>query len=449
MTRLRLALWIWLVMGKLSKLKSVLDNRRAQQLAAASVVATQSGDAEGSFIGSGAKLFDQIAQGFATKMADAGMPEKEIFEKTGLFKGADGRWRQELDDSQMRLNEDAPQFGQFGIRTAQGDELIEGSDIGQAYPGMLENTTVSFNPELKGRGSLSVIPASEKMGHDDFFSLQVKDSAAMGSTRDAKVEAYERALEDAAAPESVDTIMRLYGLNRDQALVQQQENIEDLKQFIAEAQDSGRFRPGTQSTILHELQHAIQTKEGFARGGSAGEFTVPGANNRAEAFDQYERLAGEVEARNAQFRRDMTPEQRRQSFPPETEDIARDKQILRFDNPMRQQSVSAFAQTRAAKAPRWRSMRRRKGQHALGTYGGAALNLAAEFMAGVNRGATDTLNFLGPDQVNAVLQLSGSQKRIPTFDDIPGVAAATQGGFMEDGTAKDIVRTAGEFTSPL
>jgi len=193
----------------------------------------QGEEAEASFIGAGSKLFDQIAQGFATKMADAGMPEKEIFEKTGLFKGADGRWRQELDDSQMRLNEDAPQFGQFGIRTAQGDELIEGSDIGQAYPGMLENTTVSFNPELKGRGSLSVIPASEKMGHDDFFSLQVKDSAAMGSTRDAKVEAYERALEDAAAPESVDTIMRLYGLNRDQALVQQQENIEDLKQFIA------------------------------------------------------------------------------------------------------------------------------------------------------------------------------------------------------------------------
>lgn len=71
------------------------------------------------------------------------------------------------------------------------------------------------------------------------------------------------------------------------------------------------------SALLHELQHAIQMREGFASGGS-----VKGASEWADGADVYRRLAGEVEARNTQARRRMTPEFR-QAFPPQaTADVS-------------------------------------------------------------------------------------------------------------------------------
>lgn len=95
--------------------------------------------------------------------------------------------------------------------------------------------------------------------------------------------------------------------------------------------------------------------------------------------------------------------------------------------------LSDFAQRRAAKQDHWKQLK----------------NTILEGMAAINRGAVEGLNFIGPDQVNAVMQLSGSDKRIPTFSDIPGVEQATEGNFMEPGTARDVVRTGGEFFSPL
>lgn len=58
------------------------------------------------------------------------------------------------------------------------------------------------------------------------------------------------------------------------------------------------------STALHELQHAIQQREGFD----------PGASSRI-GWDKYWRNPGEVEARNVQERLKMTPEERR-NVPP-------------------------------------------------------------------------------------------------------------------------------------
>lgn len=133
------------------------------------------------------------------------------------------------------------------------------------------------------------------------------------------------------------------------------------------------------SALLHELQHAIQTREYFARGGSPDEMNVPqdelwaaakqayqDASNvdadalLAELMDQpapplkgpvkpwdelthrqkvqwlqsgrdliYHRLAGEVEARNVQTRMKMTPAKRKATPPWLTEDIDAALQIIR------------------------------------------------------------------------------------------------------------------------
>lgn len=127
------------------------------------------------------------------------------------------------------------------------------------------------------------------------------------------------------------------------------------------------------STAIHELQHAVQAREGFARGGSpagvARNFmayanpewvdyakSLPAYENQAtpeakkefvESFvkmrlghpeDAYNRLSGEAEARLTQARMNMTPEERLAQYPFEPEyfeqatGVPIDQLITRFDN---------------------------------------------------------------------------------------------------------------------
>ncbi len=69
----------------------------------------------------------------------------------------------------------------------------------------------------------------------------------------------------------------------------------------------------------------------------------------------------------------------------------------------------------------------------------------AEFAAGVNRSVVGVVDFLGPDTVNAILSMSGSEKRLPTLtESLPGI----EGGFTEPGLKQDVLRAGGE-TAPL
>jgi hypothetical protein len=67
----------------------------------------------------------------------------------------------------------------------------------------------------------------------------------------------------------------------------------------------------------------------------------------------------------------------------------------------------------------------------------------SEFAASFNKPILETLDFLGPDTINALLQVSGSEKRVPTLAGTIG----SEGGFMDEGLPRDIVQKGGEFGS--
>ena len=86
--------------------------------------------------------------------------------------------------------------------------------------------------------------------------------------------------------------------------------------------------------LVHELQHAIQTREKWQAGGLESQFKDrPGAT----AFQQYRSLPGEVEARAVESRRTMTPEQRQQVFPLSSYDMPVESLMYSdpFGNPLR------------------------------------------------------------------------------------------------------------------
>ena len=124
-------------------------------------------------------------------------------------------------------------------------------------------------------------------------------------------------------------------------------------------------------TLLHEVQHLIQEKEGFAKGGNedtvrqrieealneksqnnspfsriksklfgeSKKVSLASENKKTiesilgeDDFKLYESLVGEVQSRNVENRINMTSEERKNTLLSETEDVGRDEQIVLFQN---------------------------------------------------------------------------------------------------------------------
>jgi hypothetical protein len=77
-------------------------------------------------------------------------------------------------------------------------------------------------------------------------------------------------------------------------------------------------------TLLHELQHGIQNIEGFAKGGESAKYADK---------NEYRRLYGEMEARNVMLRKGLTAEQRKETAPSKTQDIADEEAVVQFSRP--------------------------------------------------------------------------------------------------------------------
>lgn len=89
--------------------------------------------------------------------------------------------------------------------------------------------------------------------------------------------------------------------------------------------------------LSHELQHAIQRREGFARGGSpeamrsvlSSDPLLQSAYSQPELYDAYRRLLGEAEARATQARMNMDMPMRLAKFPEDSFDVPMDRLIIR------------------------------------------------------------------------------------------------------------------------
>jgi hypothetical protein len=279
----------------------------------------------GMFIGAGSKAFDKAMAFTATKLEKKGVSPQEIWKETGTVRGPDGMWRQEISDKLTTLK------GQ-----PYKDVIMGAYDRGVLKTGdQLYKTTVD----------------------DVFFHHGLK-------------EAYPELM-------NIETQMMRKGSDAKGSLSTGGKNqvLQVREDLLAEP---------ARSTMLHELQHAIQEKEGFGVGGNtdtmdrmigkvkdraflikqtdeykaadqeltklyddfftnkinkadfdAGEQALlqkyPVINEYRNAYDvvqnfgndpsdAYRRLMGEAEARLTQTRRNLSPEERKQYFPFEFQD---------------------------------------------------------------------------------------------------------------------------------
>lgn len=242
---------------------------------------------------------------------------KAIKAATGWERGADGKWRYEMPDVVLR---DPKEW--VNKKTLTLSDIVEKpNDLFKEYPELFD-----AYPELKDMKILKVRAKSGGVFYNNAITLN------LGDIREA-------------IKYDMDTHYKLAN--------------NSLKK-----------------TLVHEIQHYIQDKEGFAQGGNnemiidknaldaiaklraekdavAKEFYAmsPEEQQRRKyeinkryndltkqierlekssriGYDGYNRLSGEVEARNVSSRLNMTPEERRKTLAESTEDVARKDQIF-------------------------------------------------------------------------------------------------------------------------
>lgn len=362
-------------------------------------------DVRFSFAGRQASTADERALATAQERLAAGEDVDAVRQETGWFRGADGKWRFEIDDSQAKLKP--------AIKSIEKGEHPAKQIDGITYK---KNDDGTFDLLLRS-------PSPQRT--DDFISVYGADqdvldavlpNDAVSAIKEGKGEAdyIGPSLDDAKA---IDASFSFEGMNalplgkvlEHPALFAAYPSLSDVMVQVDPSlgvggsfviMDNGerviRIGKGRQlSSLLHEIQHGIQDVEGFARGGRPDQFSdidrrtvllsqireaidarwaeIPDnlkdaarKINRGDDADgsamkaiqknpqakaawadytkalqdyeqvqsapeskygvdtaasQYERLYGEVEARNAQARQNMTEEQRRATPPEETADI--------------------------------------------------------------------------------------------------------------------------------
>jgi len=308
----------------------------------------------GVFAGINALTADKEALAKAQQMIAQGVDPAQVWKETGWGKGVDGKWRFEIDDSKAKLRD--YQFTPTeAYNNARRDAFVSGDNAMTSRAKSMEQyasmTKNQLKDEYKRTGNEIVDAAingdiekakwlsEQRSGLDALLSQmgsreygKASSFIAHGDLGEAYPDVYK--IHTRISPEEVGNARGHYSRGND---LQSERVVLGEKPIF----DSHK------STMLHELQHAIQKREGFAKGGSPKQFE--GFYN--DPHEAYRKLAGEVEARMVQNRMNLTPEQRRDTYPFAIgrygyEDIPKNEQIITFGNnkAMSQRPLTEFEQ---------------------------------------------------------------------------------------------------------
>lgn len=332
------------------------------------------------FIGKSAKTWNAKAADKAVEMEAAGVDPEVIWRDTGTFRGPDGELRQEINDVNAYLRQESDIDAAIDQRKAQIAAINQ--QVRQLKEKSKEQPDL-FPRELNR--SIRELAATKKPLQQDIkgnFGLEYGRTGYLGSR--ARLAMQHPELFDAYPDLGEKLIIR-----RNQMLGDSTRGAFYPDEQRIDVGTSVSYKPTVASSVaLHELQHAIQQKEGFAKGGSPTQFatkfddqlkalkddlsralvgnsssslqeilnnfdlidqdklkeiakkydidspsailmTLKVGQRRADPYEQYRRLAGEAEARAVQKRESLDPTARRKTFPLKSYDVPVDELIIK------------------------------------------------------------------------------------------------------------------------
>lgn len=358
----------------------------------ATLAATASEDIRFMIIGEkGAAALDQAEEAttrldnlaVAREMEASNRDAKAIKLATGWERGADGKWRYEIDDFKLKSDTTLAKNEDNQIVTTLG-EVIDDEALFTAFPELRKLSVVSLpNQEYGGHYQGDSIMPHIALGNK-LFTPSTKRLVEL-----------EKEFDKDMSSEQEDALMSEFNA--------------EVERAVAQPEFYTLVTSAAKKVLVHEVQHAIQRIEGFARGGSwelerpdndAEKLRLRDAVRGARAYidhfkgdniamairdgkkynylewrsispesqqilleylgrkrkvnyadfrayldnahkmtlpkqygmSGYRKFAGEVESRNAEARMYMTPEERRATLLSETEDVAREDQIFLENN---------------------------------------------------------------------------------------------------------------------
>ncbi len=244
------------------------------------------GNTFGVFAGPQAETANKGMLAIAEDMAAKGASRDDILNKTGWFNDVDGKWKFEVDDSKAKLafDEDAVYDRQFWVTA---NDKIEGSAeevfdfpemfaLGRgAYPELGDiRATASFKEAMREEGSFGPLSAMAKR-FDELPDLQSAKLPSGYHRKLMQVEAQRKELQRIARDEFVTknwtSADRKLSDREIDSLMDEAERLRTFISALPEGQALSAKGPTPESATsaaMHELQHAVQRREGFGRGGN-------------------------------------------------------------------------------------------------------------------------------------------------------------------------------------
>lgn len=251
-----------------------------------------------SIAGVRAATLPKAAYELAVDAEKQGFSPQEIFKSTGFFKGADDKWRFEIDDSTAKYFPEKLKGGQKLL-----SDVLSHKELFEAYPD-LKFVKVREAPHL-GSGaqyneSIKLLEMGSKALNDKGIFVHEIQHAIQG------LEGSNRG----GAPGKA---------GRDYNLMYEQDANALRPEFIKLQQKEmqGELLSEQQQSKLDYLREVFKKYVEYSRAGDE------------RARQNYMALAGEVEARNAQHRVDLTPQERMRFNPIDSEDFARSEQLIK------------------------------------------------------------------------------------------------------------------------
>lgn len=282
----------------------------------------------------------------AREMETSGKDAKAIRMATGWERGGDGKWRYEIMEGiTQTMIDDAHNRGVS--ETTLGELLGEDNPIIKSYPDMKDmkvefiEATEDELPFLAAydmeNDSLYLSQSGkniEAVAHEIQHAIQVREGFAIGGqqsgfdTHHILPTAEQQALADKLIRQHTKRIT----LSKEEAeqLGYEDRNIEEVnKEKAKEELTAHKEELGNMYEAAIAGLEEAKTDE-YSDVFNATQDKVKQLIDKAAAyrFEQYQKLAGEVESRNVEKRLNMTPEERRATLLSETEDVAREDQIF-------------------------------------------------------------------------------------------------------------------------
>lgn len=269
----------------------------------------------------------------ALKMAKDGKDAKAIKMATGWEKGADGKWRYEMPDAKLSEYMDIDGKGTM-VKRYEEDMLWTGGKLGdvvdapeifKAYPQLkdVDLNTDSMTGDNPSNGSYDpntktiTIHADELkylnsiLNHEIQHAIQQIEGFAKGGNPREFTDTIEYVMSDIN--------QAVGGKLYDAGIIDN--NPDSVFKALNQKTTYGTLLRDNDSNLQH-----VAEKYGYDNIFDLVE-NIP---NIKSAYQKYNSLAGEVEARNVEKRMGMSAEERRNSLAEETEDVPRGEQSVRF-----------------------------------------------------------------------------------------------------------------------